>query len=243
MALVVSSQSNKIFKFFSSKLYKIRARSFQSLILRFSKPKSRALYHPQSLERTCANFLHTGGANCNTLIYRYVGRNKEVPVMWIIRSTVSAMVAYVDPLSSKWSQLPVCWKKNREHLGCSSCRVAQGRGCNLAGWQRPRMFVWQPQFSGSPSSYLLKQFRPQLHLQIFSPAQQQQLLEAVINKVRKKKAPSWNSLANENSIHWHHKDPKHVPKRLKPSLSRLPICKLGGDGQAWTSGGIVISCG
>ena len=116
MALVVSSQSNKIFKFFSSKLYKIRARSFQSLILRFSKPKCRALYHPQSLERTCANFLHTGGANCNTLIYRYVGRNKEVPVMWIIGSTVSAMVAYVDPLSSKWSQLPVCWKKKTESI-------------------------------------------------------------------------------------------------------------------------------
>ena len=132
MALVVSSQSNKIFKFFSSKLYKIRARSFQSLILRFSKPKSRALYHPQSLERTCANFLHTGGANCNTLIYRYVGRNKEVPVMWIIGSTVSAMVAYVDLLSSKWSQLPVCWKKKQRAFGVFKLQSCTRQGVQLS---------------------------------------------------------------------------------------------------------------
>ena len=46
MALVASSQPNKTFKFFSSKLYKIRARPFYDPALRFSSSKYWALYHP-----------------------------------------------------------------------------------------------------------------------------------------------------------------------------------------------------
>ena len=48
MTLVVSSQPNKIFKIFSSKLHKIRARPFQNPILRFSNSKCWALYQPQA---------------------------------------------------------------------------------------------------------------------------------------------------------------------------------------------------
>ena len=46
MALVTSSQPNKILKFFSSKLYKIRARPFQGPALRFSSSKCWVIYHP-----------------------------------------------------------------------------------------------------------------------------------------------------------------------------------------------------
>ena len=47
MTLVVSSQPNKTLKFFSSNLYKIRARPFKDQALRFSSSKYSTLYRPQ----------------------------------------------------------------------------------------------------------------------------------------------------------------------------------------------------